>query len=57
MMARPIRETPVLKGDDAYNFELRRLMAENRSVAERSEMQRRFSERVAEAKKHITFEW
>ena len=24
-MARPIRETPVLKGEDAFNFEMRRL--------------------------------
>ena len=30
-MARPIRETPVLKGEDAFNFEWRRLMVDNMS--------------------------
>ena len=33
-MARPIRETPVLKGEDAFNFEMRRLEVENRTPEE-----------------------
>ena len=32
-MARPIRETPVLKGEDAFNFEWRRLTVDHRLVA------------------------
>ena len=28
-MARPIRETPVLKGEDAFNFEMRRQEVEH----------------------------
>lgn len=32
-MARPIRETPVLKGDDAFNFEWRKLTVDHRLVA------------------------
>ena len=31
IMARPIRETPVLKGEDAFNFEMRRLEVEHMS--------------------------
>ena len=33
-MARPIRETPVLKGEDAFNFEMRRLEVEHMSKDE-----------------------
>ena len=36
-MARPIRETPVLKGEDAYNFEMNRLKVENMSPEERAD--------------------
>jgi len=36
-MARPIRETPVLKGEDAFNFEWRRLMVDNMSEEQRAE--------------------
>ena len=57
VMARPIRETPVLKGEDAYNFELRRLEVDNMSKEQRAENRRKFEERLAEAKKHITWEW
>lgn len=53
-MARPIRETPVLKGEDAFNFEWRRLMVDNMSEEQRAENRRKFEEQVAEAKKHIT---
>ena len=53
IMARPIRETPVLKGEDAFNFEMRRLEVENRTPEERAEARRKFQEQVAEAKKYI----
>lgn len=56
-MARPIRETPVLKGEDAFNFEWRRLMVDHMSEEQRAENRRKFEERVAEARKHITFKW
>jgi hypothetical protein len=56
-MARPIRETPVLKGEDAFNFEWRRLEVDNMSEEQRAENRRKFEERLAEAKKHITWEW
>ena len=52
-MARPIRETPVLKGEDAFNFEWRRLTVENMSKEQRAENRRKFMADVAEAKKHI----
>ena len=47
-MARPIREPPVLKGEDAFNFEMRRLEVENRTPEERAEARRK-----SEAKKYI----
>ena len=56
-MARPIRETPVLKGEDAFNFEMRRLEVENRTPEERAEARRKFQEQVAEASKHIQWCW
>jgi len=56
-MARPIRETPVLKGEDAFNFEMRRLEVENRTPEERAEARRKFQEDVAEASKHIKWCW
>jgi hypothetical protein len=52
-MARPIRETPVLKGEDAFNFEWRRAMVENRTSEERAEAHRKFMEELAEADKLI----
>ena len=54
VMARPIRETPVLKGEDAFNFEMRRLEVENMSKELRAENRRKFEAQVAEAKKYIT---
>ncbi|MBQ9204914.1 MAG: hypothetical protein IJ155_11835 [Prevotella sp.] len=56
-MARPIKETPVLKGEDAFNFEWRRLEVENRTPEERAEARRKFQEQVAEASKHIKWCW
>ncbi len=53
-MARPIRETPVLKGEDAFNFEMRRLEVEHMSKEQRTENRRKFEAQVAEAKKYIT---
>ena len=53
IMARPIRETPVLKGEDAFNFEWRRAMVENRTPEERAEAHRKFMEELAEADKLI----
>ena len=53
IMARPIRETPVLKGEDAFNFEMRRLEVEHMSKEQRAENRRKFEERVAEANKYI----
>ena len=55
-MARPIRETPVLKGEDAFNFEMRRLTIENMTEEQRREKRRKFRERVVEARKHITWD-
>ena len=54
VMARPIRETPVLKGEDAFNFEMRRLEVEHMSKEQRAENRRKFEAQVAEAKKYIT---
>lgn len=56
-MARPIKETPVLTGEDALNFEIRRLRVEHRTPEERAEARRKFQERVAEADKHIEWCW
>ena len=52
-MARPIRETPVLKGEDAFNFEWRRAMIENRTPEERAEVHQKFMKELAEADKLI----
>jgi len=52
-MARPIRETPVLKGEDAFNFEWRRLMVDHMSKEERAENRRKLEERIANAKNKI----
>jgi hypothetical protein len=56
-MARPIRETPVLKGIDAFNFEWQRAVAENRTPEERAELRKKFQEQVAEADKIIKVCW
>ena len=52
-MARPIRETPVLKGEDAFNFEWRRLMVDHMSPEQRAENRRKLEEQVERAKKYI----
>ena len=49
-MARPIRETPVLKGEDAFNFEMHRLEVEHMSKEQRAENWRKLEERIANAK-------
>lgn len=54
-MARPIRETPILYGEDAERFVRRMQEVESRSKEEREERHRQFQERVKEAKKFITF--
>ena len=46
--------TPVLKGEDAFNFEMRRLEVEHMSKEQRAENRRKFEAQVAEAKKYIT---
>lgn len=56
-MARPIRETPVLKDEDAFNFEWRRLMVDHLSEEERAENRRKLDEQVAEADKNIEWCW
>ena len=57
IIARPIRETPVLKGEDAFNFEMRRLEVENMSKEQRAENRRRLDERIANAKNKIEWCW
>ena len=53
IMARPIRETPVLKGEDAFNFEMRRLEVDNMSKDQRAENRRKLDEQVERAEKYI----
>ena len=57
VMARPIRETPVLKGEDAFNFEMRRLEVEHMSKEQRAENRRKLEERIANAKNKIEWCW
>ena len=57
IMARPIRETPVLKGEDAFNFEMRRLEVEHMSKEQRAENLRKVNEGYARAKSYINFHW
>ena len=52
-MARQIRETPVLKGEDAFNFEMRRLEIDNMSEEQRAENRRKLDEQVERAEKYI----
>ena len=56
-MARPIKETPILTGEDAFNFEWRRLEAENRTPEQRAEAREKFQKAVEEANKHIEWCW
>ena len=57
IMARPIKETPVLKGEDAFNFEMRRLEVEHMSKEQRAENLRKVKEGYARAKSYINFHW
>ncbi len=52
-MARPIRETPVLKGEDAFNFEWRRLMVDHMSKEQRKENYRKLKELADKAREYI----
>ena len=54
-MARPIREPPVLKGEDAFNFEMRRLEVDNMSKEQRAENRRKLEEEIANSP--IKIEW
>ena len=56
-MARPIRETPVLKGEDAFNFEMRRLEVEHMSKEQRAENRRKLDERIANSPIKIKWCW
>ena len=53
-MARPIAETPILKGEDAIRFEKLRSEVENLSREQRAENTRKLNEAVAKAKKYIS---
>ena len=55
IMARPIKETPILYGEDAERFVQQMEEVEARSQEEREESRKKFQERVKEAKKYITF--
>ena len=44
VMARPIKDTPVLKGIDAFNFEMHRLEVEHMSKEQRAENRRKVME-------------
>lgn len=56
-MARPIRETPILSGEDAIRFEERRLSVENMSKEQRAHNRKKLEERIAKAKNRIEFCW
>lgn len=53
-MARPIKETPILTGEDARRFVKRMRMVENLPREQREENTRRLKIAVEEAKKIIT---
>ena len=55
IMARPIKETPILTGEDAERFVREMEEVEARSKEEREASRKEFQERVKEAKKLITF--
>ena len=57
IMARPIRETPILTGEDAERFVRQMKEVESRRPEEREARRKAFKARVAEAKKLITFCW
>ena len=43
----------MLKGEDAFNFEMRRLEVDNMSKEQRAENRRKLEERIANAKNKI----
>jgi len=53
-MARPIKETPILTGEDAIRFEERMRQVESLTHEQRAENTRKLKEAVEEAKKLIT---
>ncbi|MDE5790560.1 MAG: hypothetical protein K2H96_04960 [Muribaculaceae bacterium] len=53
-MARPIAETPVLKGEDALRFERLRLEVEGLSKEQRAENTKKLNEAIKKAKEYIT---
>ncbi len=53
-MARPIKETPILTGEDAIRFEERMRKVESLTPEQRNENTRKLKEAVKEAKKFIT---
>lgn len=57
VMARMIKETPILTGEDAERFVERAERVENMSKEERAANRARLMERVAEANKHIIWCW
>lgn len=56
-MARPIRETPILYGEDAIRFMERAKMVENMSPEQKAENRRKLEEGYERAKKYIEFCW
>ena len=56
-MARPIKETPILTGEDAERFVERSERVENMSKEERASNRAKLMARVKEARKLITFYW
>ena len=53
-MARPIKETPILTGEDAIRFDERMRQVENLTHEQRAENSHKLREAVKEAKKLIT---
>ena len=53
-MARPIAETPILKGKDAVRFEKLRVEVENLSKKQREENTKKLNEAVSKAKEYIS---
>jgi hypothetical protein len=53
IMARPIKETPILKGIDAFNFEMRRLEVEHMSKEQRAENSRKVREDYEAFRKRV----
>ena len=56
-MARPIKETPILYGEDARRFVERMRKVEALTPEQRAANRRKHEERVEKAKKTITFCW